>query len=67
MDVLILAAVTGVVVWLVLRYGLATRRCPECNEELPKVRKPQSVSQALWGGWTCPNCGCRTTARGNRV
>lgn len=32
-------------------------RCARCGEQLPMVRKPQSVRQALWGGYVCPRCG----------
>jgi hypothetical protein len=31
--------------------------CPRCNTVLPQVRKPRSLQQSVWGGWTCPNCG----------
>lgn len=33
-------------------------RCPRCEESLPMVRKPASLNQALWGGWTCSKCSC---------
>jgi len=32
--------------------------CPRCNRLMPTVRKPRSISQAMWGGWTCEHCGC---------
>jgi len=32
-------------------------KCPSCDTQLPKVRKPTSLRQALWGGWTCKACG----------
>jgi hypothetical protein len=31
--------------------------CRKCREPAPAVRRPGSVRQALWGGWTCPKCG----------
>ncbi len=31
--------------------------CPRCSEPAPAVRVPNSVGQALWGGWTCAKCG----------
>jgi len=31
--------------------------CPNCAEEMPKVRKPANLRQTLWGGWTCNKCG----------
>jgi predicted RNA-binding Zn-ribbon protein involved in translation (DUF1610 family) len=42
-------------------------KCPECGEQLPKVRKPTTRRQALWGGWTCPNCGCEVDRKGKKV
>ena len=33
--------------------------CPKCSTVLPKTRKPQNLSQILWGGWSCSNCGCK--------
>lgn len=30
--------------------------CPSCGSSLPTVRRPANIHQALWGGWTCPNC-----------
>jgi ssDNA-binding Zn-finger/Zn-ribbon topoisomerase 1 len=32
--------------------------CPDCGEPMPRVRRPRTMKQALWGGWTCPKCGC---------
>jgi hypothetical protein len=33
-------------------------QCAGCGAKLPTIRKPANVRQALWGGWTCRNCGC---------
>jgi hypothetical protein len=30
--------------------------CPECGMALPRVRKPANFRQAMFGGWTCPDC-----------
>ncbi|MBM3859123.1 MAG: hypothetical protein FJ395_05670 [Verrucomicrobia bacterium] len=32
--------------------------CWQCRAQLPKIRIPRTISQALRGGWTCPKCGC---------
>lgn len=32
--------------------------CAACGSPMPKVRRPQSLKQALWGGGTCGKCGC---------
>jgi hypothetical protein len=42
-------------------------QCPECGEQLPKVRKPANRRQMLWGGWTCPNCGCEVDRKGRTI
>jgi predicted RNA-binding Zn-ribbon protein involved in translation (DUF1610 family) len=42
------------------RWGLSRMfgmKCPKCGTAMPTIRKPTSMRQALWGGWTCPNCG----------
>ena len=38
--------------------------CPVCAAELPRYRKPASISQAMWGGWTCTSCGAEVDRRG---
>lgn len=35
---------------------MSTGRCDVCGTPMPVVRKPANLRQALWGGWTCPNC-----------
>lgn len=51
------------------RWGinLSPVSCPRCNTTLPQVRKPQSSSQAMWGGYTCPNCEIEADKRGREV
>jgi hypothetical protein len=67
----IIGAVAGVVGGglAVLVYGLLQkpRVCPECGTPAPKVRKPANRRQMLWGGWTCPKCGCELDRRGRKV
>ncbi len=68
----IIGAVAGLAVgviflvanWLKL---FPARKCPRCGEELPQTRKPVNRRQLLWGGWTCPKCGCEVDARGREV
>lgn len=42
------------------RYGINLRKvfCPKCREPMPRIRRPKNERQRLWGGWTCPKCGC---------
>jgi hypothetical protein len=42
-------------------------KCPNCAEPMPTIRKPKNRRQALWGGWTCPKCGCELDRRGRRI
>lgn len=39
--------------------------CPECGKKLSAFfRIPTSWTEATYGGWTCPDCGCRLDRRG---
>ncbi len=48
------------------RFGIGALRanCPRCGTKLPMIRKPASKEETLWGGWTCPNCGCKVDRYG---
>jgi len=46
---------------------LKTVYCPNCQEEQPKVRKPQNWRQILWGGYTCQNCGTEMDKYGKKL
>jgi hypothetical protein len=41
--------------------------CPHCKTPFPLVRKPQSLSQAMWGGSTCRVCGTEADKWGREV
>ena len=43
------------------RWGINLKRvsCPKCGTEASRLRVPASGSEVLWGGYTCPNCGCQ--------
>lgn len=56
----------GLAVLLIALFG-PKRKCPECEEPMPKVRKPANRRQMLWGGWTCPKCGCEMDRRGRKI
>ena len=38
--------------------------CGNCGTKLPRLRKPQNRDQAMFGGWTCPNCGASLDSSG---
>jgi hypothetical protein len=61
--------VGGLVGVVILVWALLQKRkaCPECGTPMPKVRRPANRRQMLWGGWTCPECGCEIDRRGRRV
>ena len=41
--------------------------CPNCKAKLPSPRIPRNFRQAMWGGWTCKQCGCESDAHGDRA
>jgi hypothetical protein len=63
----IAGAIVGPLAVLVVFLLQPQRKCPECGTQLPKRRKPANRRQALWGGWTCPSCGCEIDRKGNKI
>jgi membrane associated rhomboid family serine protease len=59
-------AIGGVVGAMIIA-GSRRKICPRCTAELPPYRRPASFKQALWGGWTCPNCGCHVDRQGHAI
>ena len=58
----VLAAGMALLAWGTTRgnkwgLNLSRRACPACGAQAPIIRKPTSLKQALWGGWTCSKCG----------
>jgi hypothetical protein len=47
--------------------NLKALKCPDCGEAAPAVRMPANTRQTLWGGCTCPQCGCEYDKWGNPV
>jgi transcription elongation factor Elf1 len=41
--------------------------CPKCNEQMPSLRISKDIHQLMWGGWTCPNCGCKMDKFGEEI
>lgn len=54
---------TGLVVFRIYWH----HECAQCGTTLPSIRRPKNMRQALWGGWTCPNCGTETNAHGEKI
>jgi C4-type Zn-finger protein len=42
-------------------------RCPKCDEQMPLVRVPENIQELMWGGWTCPKCGCKMDKFGKSI
>jgi len=69
--VIALLLITG---WLVLyignkrknKFGINTSelKCPTCGLAAPATRKPKNTSEALWGGFTCEQCGAEVNKWG---
>lgn len=41
--------------------------CPDCGTPQPLQRKPKNIREVLWGGGTCPECGCEMDRRGAKI
>jgi hypothetical protein len=41
--------------------------CPRCGTPPSPVHRPQSVRQAMWGGWTCEACGAEVDKWGREL
>lgn len=41
--------------------------CPECGMPVPMYRRPTSLRQAIWGGWTCEECGTEMDRDGEEL
>ena len=67
MSPIIIGAVAGGVGVVVLALLTPARKCPRCAAPLPKLRKPANKSQAMWGGTTCPACGCECDRKGKKI
>ena len=70
------ALIMGLMMWGLhqLRYkgrrmgvNLDEVRCPSCQAEMPRLRRPANRRQALWGGWRCSECGCEMDRMGEPV
>lgn len=50
------------------RWGVvfSPKPCPECGTTPPRIRTPKGLEETMWGGWTCPNCGCKVDKYGRR-
>ncbi|QIE58764.1 hypothetical protein G5B37_04070 [Rasiella rasia] len=51
------------------KFGIKLKRvyCPNCNLKQPIMRKPANQRQALFGGYTCKNCGVEMDKYGTEI
>jgi hypothetical protein len=59
-----------VMIWVLRKLGYPAGReihCARCNATMPMFRKPNSMRQGLWGGFTCHACGAELDARGREI
>ena len=65
--VLVTLVVNGTI--MKTKWGINVRPviCPGCATEMPRIRKPVSIRQAIWGGFTCPKCGCEMDKWGREI
>ncbi len=48
-----------------LNKKMREKPCPRCGQKLgDKKLGARSITQILWGGWTCPQCGCDVDRHG---
>jgi DNA-directed RNA polymerase subunit RPC12/RpoP len=67
---LVALAIPPALIWLTQKLGYPIGRplpCPRCGTEIPLLRKPSSIRQGLWGGYTCPKCGAEMDAMGKEL
>jgi hypothetical protein len=41
--------------------------CRHCQSPMPPVRIPANARQAMWGGWTCKECGLEVDKWGEPI
>ena len=63
----IIGGIGGTLTVILLGLLLPGKKCPACGEKLPRLRAPSNSRQAMWGGWTCPHCGCEVDRKGKKV
>jgi hypothetical protein len=78
MNVVFLVTVSVLLIGVLLvAFGTVTKNrwgvnlepvnCPACGLPMPKVRRPESLKQALWGGGNCGKCGCEMDKWGRLI
>jgi predicted RNA-binding Zn-ribbon protein involved in translation (DUF1610 family) len=69
METVVIVVVLAVLVVLLIG-GISRAKataCPKCGAKVPPFRKPTSLHQMLWGGWTCTACGAEIDRNGRPI
>jgi hypothetical protein len=64
---LVIVSVIATLIVLLFAARSRGKSCPHCSAQLPAVRKPSSLRQMLWGGWTCPSCHSEVDRSGKLI
>jgi hypothetical protein len=77
MLILILIFSVSGLILLLVRYGTLSRNrwginraavsCPNCHAPLTGTQDTRSLSQVMWGGFTCPACRTEVDKWGRRI
>lgn len=72
MEIIVVSVVIAIAAVLLLSVKMqndvnAKGGCPECGRPVPRLRTPTSLRQALWGGWTCTECGTELDLKGKEL
>ena len=72
MEYLLIYVVFGAMVVLLYSFWVQNKvnakgGCPDCGTPVPRFRHPTSFRQALWGGWTCSECGTEMDRHGDEL
>ena len=52
---------------LLMTLLMPRRKCPDCGTLQPRFRRAANSRQALWGGWSCAECGCEMDRKGRKI
>jgi hypothetical protein len=61
---LMVGGVAGGLAVVVIALLIPRKSCPECHSLLPRFRRPNSLRQAMLGGWNCVICDVRISRNG---
>ncbi len=59
-----IGAAAAACVLIVLMLSGKPVTCGACGRVQPKIRTPETMTQLMWGGYTCAGCGAELNARG---